>query len=81
MFHRLSFRYVCVVQDVLLDNEYEVMGLKCVNADKQMFQTKENDKSFINRKNIIAVLPDPSLIQEGERLRYKFDFPVDVKEV
>lgn len=77
----MLFWYVCIIQTVLFHNAFEVMGLKSINEEKIIFQTNEKDTSFVNERDIIAVLPDPHLIQDGEQIRYKFDFAVDVKEL
>lgn len=76
----VEFKYVCVIQQVYSDNEYEVMGFKSVSNDKKNFKAVKNDLSTITITDIIAVLPQPT-IQSDEELIIQFNFTIDVKEL
>lgn len=77
----VNFKYVCVIQSVLNGSEYEVMALKSMNTHKFVFSPRNDDISVVTMSDIIAVLPDPCLVQSGDRIRYHFNFSVDVKKI
>lgn len=48
-----------------MDGDVEVMGWKSVNKEKIMFTPIENDTSVVSKDDIVAVLPNPTLMEEG----------------
>lgn len=81
-----SYRYVCMVQcppeedEDGDDDELSVMSLRCLDSTKKQFCTAESDISFMKLDQVIGILPEPGLIQRGERIRYIFHKSVDVFE-
>lgn len=74
------YRYVVLIQEVLEEDEFEVMGLKS-DSDKQTFKKVENDISVVKKKDIVGKLPVPNIVGVGDRFKYYFDKIVDVFEV
>lgn len=76
----VSYRYVCIVQDIVDDNDIKVMCMRSTSLDKNVFMTDEKDVSFVDKNCILGLLPTPKLLTNGERIRYEFPSPVDVYE-
>lgn len=75
------YRYVCVVQNILQEeNEVEVMSLKVQNEKKDLFKIDECDISVVAASAILGKLPSPEIKMIGDRMKYKFTKPVDVFE-
>ncbi|KAG5871205.1 hypothetical protein JTB14_019301 [Gonioctena quinquepunctata] len=76
-----QYRYVCVVQNVLHEeNEIEVMSMKVSNTEKDVFRVDESDVSLVEMSAIIGKLPSPEILVIGDRVKYQFPKPVDVFE-
>lgn len=73
------YRYLCIVQEVLENDEYKVVGLKCLDTKQTVFKCNENDVSVISKSDIVSIVPKPQ-IMGTERVRYHFNIPVDIKE-
>lgn len=76
----VHYRYVAIIQDSNLNNEYRMIGLKCFDTAKKTFKVDENDEFVASREDILAVLPDPEVQMSGDRVKYFFKKPVDVFE-
>lgn len=74
------YRYACVVQKVFDDGDIEVMSMKILNEDKTIFKMNETDISNVNKEDVLGKLPSPTMLTYGDRIKYKFDKPVDVFE-
>lgn len=77
------FKYVCLIEKKLSDNEIEVKGLKSVinkNDDVQRFRIIDNDISVVPRSDILFILPNPKKEGTENRPEYRFPMTVDVKE-
>jgi len=57
-----------------------VQGLQKENYQKTQFSIKENDLSSVNIDMILAILPEPKLIQCNRKFIYEFPESVDVNE-
>lgn len=73
-----NFRYVCKILRQFSENEVNVIGLKSTNPEKSKFKLVEKDLSTIFEADIIAVLPNPTKLDEKE---YEFPATVDVNEL
>ena len=71
---------MCVVQNILLSGDFEVMSLKSINKTKTVFTPNEKDTSVISQNDIIDVLPNPVLVEHGRKVCYKFKKTIDVFE-
>lgn len=74
------YRYVCVVQEILDNNDIRVMCMKSVNDDKNVFISNEKDVSCVKKNYILGILPTPRILASGERIKYEFCSPVNVFE-
>ena len=75
------FKYVAIVQEIKEETkEYSVMGLKSIDTGKTVFKVVEDDVFVIGVDDILAVLPNPKVESSGDRVRYRFDGKIDVKE-
>jgi len=78
---KTKFSYICCVnrmdenQDGLL-----VQGLQKENYQKTQFSIKENDLSSVTTDMILAILPEPKLIQCNRKFIYEFLGSVHVNE-
>lgn len=77
---KTEFKFVCVVQEVLDEQDIKVMGMRKVNDTSKVFRAEENDISVVPIKDVIPVLPTPLLEGSGDRIKYCFQSKVDVKE-
>lgn len=86
-----KFIYVCCVhqltntqtqntQDIIEDTIFQVQGLRKQNEIGTQFSIKDNDISMINIKMVLAILPQPTLIQSHRKFIYEFSKTIDVKE-
>lgn len=59
-------------------DDWEVMfiSMKCVDDNKTVFKTNEQDASFVEFDNVLGVLPQPILYIQG--VHYKFSGRVDI---
>lgn len=73
-----EFIYLCVVQS--LDDMIQVIGLKSVENSKKEFIVDEEDLSTITFDQILGILPNPEISMRGERFRYIFKNPLNIKE-
>lgn len=64
--------YVCVVQKVYGQEEFEVTALNVCNEQKTIFTLNEKDISIIRKDQIITALPIPAIKYSGCRLKYQF---------
>ncbi|XP_063217115.1 uncharacterized protein LOC134527954 [Bacillus rossius redtenbacheri] len=77
----LKYRFVCTIQKIT-DGEYiEVMGLKSSDKNNTVFRIDEDDVSFVKHYQILKKLPTPRIVPIGDRIRYKFDNPVEVSTI
>ncbi|KAG5886952.1 hypothetical protein JTB14_011908 [Gonioctena quinquepunctata] len=70
--HKREHIYVCIIQELLPNNEAEVVGLKQC-SDEKSFVSNEKDVSVIHFNQIIERLNFPKMIIAGDRLKYQFD--------
>lgn len=74
-------KFVAVCESALDDSgEVEVWFLKSVGSSKTTFKTVDNDRSVLHYTDLIKVLPSPNLVLSGDRISYKFDEEIDIKE-
>lgn len=82
----IKYRYACIVQrppdteESVINPEISVMSLKSIDATKKIFIPKEEDVSFVQIKDVLGILPQPDLLQHGDRMRYAFPKRVNVYE-
>lgn len=79
----VSYRYVAIVQDVLPDGEYNLLGLKSLDATKKTFVEVENDLFTATLDDILAILPKPLLNIKhlrGPGKKHVFSKSIDVFE-
>ncbi|KAL3286012.1 hypothetical protein HHI36_000526 [Cryptolaemus montrouzieri] len=77
---KTEFRYVCLIQKVLKDNVFEVVGLKSAHS-RSVFKLVENDVSTVQIGDIVALLPDPKCVKISDRIiRYHFPNDINIKE-
>ena len=77
---KTEFRYVCMVKEVLEKEEIEVQGLKSAGSRK-IFKILENDISTVPFKDVVALLPDPTLEKISDRIqKYHFHGEINIKE-
>lgn len=74
------YRYVAVIKEKIGDNEYKMVGLKCIDTTKQTFKKIENDEFEASANDILAILPYPEVQGSRDRVRYFFKHCVDVFE-
>lgn len=70
-------KYVCVIQELLPNDEAEVVGLKKCE-DERSFKLNESDVSTIHLNQILEKLNFPKMTIAGDRLRYQFDKELNV---
>jgi len=82
-----KFIYVCcVLQLAYTQSEntqekiFQVQGLRKHNEKGTQFSIKDNDISMINIEMVLAILPQPILIQSHRKYIYEFSRNIDVKE-
>lgn len=74
-----SKNFLSMIQgQVLPEREVEVMFFKIYNSDPSMFYPDENDVSYISCDEIVGILPNPNIVQKGNRIFYKFEGPVQL---
>lgn len=78
-----EFIYLCVVEnlDDLVDDMVQVMGLKRVDTANKEFVVDEKDVSNILFNQILGIVSHPEISLKGERFRYIFKHPLNVKEM
>ncbi|CAG9765752.1 unnamed protein product [Ceutorhynchus assimilis] len=54
------------------DTALQIQRLKSIDKQKTKFDYIENDISTVNKLDILGLLPEPSLEQEGKKLITKF---------
>ncbi|KAJ4439001.1 hypothetical protein ANN_14956 [Periplaneta americana] len=74
-----EFKYVCIVQEVLSNGEIKTLGLKSCNS-KKLFKVQDDDVSQIIFSDVIVVLPEPIMQQQGCSLVYSFPHDIDIME-
>jgi len=79
---KTKFTYICCVNrmDENQDGCISVQGLQKENYQKTQFSIKENDLSSVTIDMILAILPEPKLIQCNRKFIYEFPGSVDVNE-
>lgn len=75
-----QYRYVCVVQNIFDESEIEVTSLKCLDENKMIYKMVDNDVSVIKEEDILQKLPEPQVLNFGDRLKYVFPKSVNVFE-
>lgn len=76
-----KYTYLCIVQEIEIESDLiKVMGLKSVDQNKKEFVSNEKDISYISFDQILGIVTTPQLTVRGERLRYMFAKPVNVRE-
>nr|CAH7712405.1 unnamed protein product [Callosobruchus chinensis] len=76
--------YFSVENDDLTIGTYllvDVVGMKSVESTKTRFKTVENDIFMINASEVVAVLPNPDIVDTGGENIYMFKKNVDIKEI
>nr|CAI5817140.1 unnamed protein product [Callosobruchus analis] len=63
------------------DDGTEVMGMKSVESTKTRFKIVENDIFMINASEVVAVPPNPDIVEIGGEDIYMFEKNVDRKEI
>lgn len=71
------YKFVCIVQN-LSRKDIEVMAMVCCDQTKTIFKENDKDISIISEAQIVKVLNAPTMIMTGDRIKYKFDCPLDV---
>ena len=73
-----TYQFICIVQKLLENKELEVMALKNCDESDTLFKTDEDDISVVSKKQIVRVLPMPTVRagKAGDRLRYQFKQPI-----
>lgn len=74
------YRYVSIIQEIT-DEGVEVMGMKSINAAKNIFKAVEDDQFVVDEFDILAVLPNPKITDQDGRVTYTFQKNIDVKEM
>lgn len=74
-----TYRYLTTVRQVT-ENDLEIQCLKSTNKEKTRFEYIENDISTIFKTDVLGMLPEPALVEEGRKLIAKFPGFVDVLE-
>ena len=78
---KTKYYYIAVAQDDLEDDgEVKVMFLKACDNTLTIFKLDDNDVAYISFEQIQKILPMPTVIQKGDRLFYKFPYPIEVFE-
>jgi len=82
-----KFIYVCCVHQLTFtqnqntpDTIFQVQGLRKQNEKGTYFSIKDNDISMINIEMVLAILPQPTLIQSHRKFLYEFPRTINVKE-
>jgi len=82
-----KFIYVCCVNQLVNTQSentpetiFQVQGLRKQNEKGTQFSIKDNDISMINIEMVLAILPQPILIQSHRKYIYEFSRNIDVKE-
>lgn len=70
-------KFVCIVQKIS-GKEIEVMAMISCDNTKTLFKENEKDVSVVSKSQIAEVLNAPKMIVTGDRIKYKFDFPLNV---
>lgn len=81
----ITHKYVCVCQnDVEDDGEVKIMLLKLSNGRRkvknQLFQLDEKSVLYVCEEQIIEVLPNPNIVNDGNKVYYKFPKVIEVFE-
>lgn len=66
-----SYTYLCIIQNII-EEDFEVMALKCCNDEKTLFKTDEKDVSLVSLSQIKRKIDTPEIIKMGDRIKYKF---------
>lgn len=77
---KTEYKYVAVVQEVGEADEIQVMFLKSMDKTKKLFNTQENDVSYIKMHQIIKILANPNIKMKGRRRFYEFGDIIDLCE-
>ena len=54
------------------------MAMVCCDNNKTTFKENDRDISIVSESQILNVLTAPKMTITGNRIKYKFDFPVEV---
>lgn len=76
----VPYRYVCTIQELQNKSEVKVMGCVSVSSDQVIFKPQKDGIFIAGFDDIISVLPQPSLDNTQDRIRYRFEGKIDVKE-
>ncbi|KAG5869741.1 hypothetical protein JTB14_018514 [Gonioctena quinquepunctata] len=60
--------------------KYEIQGMKGLDPSKIAFKHKDNDVYVINKSDILRKLPEPQLVQDGQKLKIALPTSVEVYE-
>lgn len=74
------YRYAAVCQGNVDDGEIEVMSLKTRSTENVLFKQDDNDICFIRFDQILEILPEPTIVMQGNRVLYKFPKKINVQE-
>lgn len=77
--HPKTYKYVCAVEKIEAE-EIHVMGLKSQGPTRTLFQSQVKDISVIFHTDISAVLPEPIVVNFGDRFCFKFPKPIAIQE-
>lgn len=76
-----EYRYVSVIDKIdEEDGDITVTFMKLYDSKGQTFRFDQDDVADIAIEQVIKKLPSPNLILKGNRVFYKFEFPIDVFE-
>lgn len=80
--NKKKFTYVCCVNNLVenSENNIQVQGLQKENYQSTHFSIKENDVSYINIEMVLAILPEPLLIECNRKFIYEFSQSIQVNE-
>jgi hypothetical protein len=79
--NKRHYQYVGVCQEYdAVDGELKVAFFRLTGENGQLFRLMEEDISYVEFDDVISILPNPKLVMKGNRIYYRFPFPIDVFE-
>lgn len=72
-------KFLCIIQKIT-GKDIEVMAMISCDKTKTIFKENEKDISVVSESQIVEVLNAPKMVVVGDRIKYRFDFPLNVSE-
>lgn len=66
------YKYVCAIENIADNGDIEVASFKSIDNSSQNFAVNSSDVSYVSQKQILGVLPFPTIMRKGERFYYHF---------